>query len=97
MIDIGFTHIALPVSDVDRTIEFYSKYAGMQVVHRRIDAEAGVAVVWLSDRTRPFVIVLIQTDSVPRSVSLGTPRSRLQKPRIHGRTLRESTSRRRAA
>ncbi|MEG4146982.1 VOC family protein [Microcoleus sp. Pol12B5] len=64
MIDIGLTHIALPVSNVDRSIEFYFKYAGMQVVHRRIDAETGVAVVWLSDRTRPFVIVLIQTDSV---------------------------------
>ncbi|MEG3840523.1 VOC family protein [Microcoleus sp. herbarium14] len=63
-IDIGLTHIALPVSDVDRSIEFYSKYAGMQVVHRRIDAEAGVAVVWLSDRTRPFVIVLIQKEAV---------------------------------
>ncbi|MEG4520481.1 MULTISPECIES: VOC family protein [unclassified Microcoleus] len=62
--DIGLTHIALPVADVDRSIEFYSKYAGMQVVHRRIDAEAGVAVAWLSDRTRPFVIVLIQTNSV---------------------------------
>jgi len=64
MIDIGLTHIALPVSDIEQSIEFYSKYAGMQVVHRRIDAAAGVAVVWLSDSTRPFVIVLIQTDSV---------------------------------
>ncbi|MEG3858292.1 VOC family protein [Microcoleus sp. herbarium12] len=64
MIDIGFTHIALPVSDIEQSIEFYSKYAGMQAVHRRIDAAAGVAVVWLSDGTRPFVIVLIQTDSV---------------------------------
>jgi len=27
MTDVGLTHIALPVSDVDRTIEFYSKYA----------------------------------------------------------------------
>ncbi|MGL5082822.1 MAG: VOC family protein [Microcoleaceae cyanobacterium] len=63
-IDIGLTHIALPVADVERSIKFYSTYAGMQVIHRRIDAEAGVAVVWLSDRTRPFVIVLIQTDSV---------------------------------
>jgi len=43
-IDRGLTHIALPVSDVDRSIEFYSKYAGMQVVHGRIDAESGVAV-----------------------------------------------------
>ncbi|VEP14574.1 Glyoxalase/bleomycin resistance protein/dioxygenase [Hyella patelloides LEGE 07179] len=64
MIDIGLTHIALPISNVERSIEFYSTYAGMQVVHHRIDAETGVAVVWLTDSTRPFVIVLIQTDSV---------------------------------
>lgn len=64
MIDIGLTHIALPVSNLERSIEFYETYAGMQVVHRRIDAETQVAVAWLSDRTRPFVIVLIQTTSV---------------------------------
>ena len=64
MIDIGLTHIALPVSNVERSIEFYSTYAEMQVVHRRIDTQTGVAVVWLTDKTRPFVIVLIQTDSV---------------------------------
>ncbi|MCG8362204.1 MAG: VOC family protein [Pseudanabaenales cyanobacterium] len=64
MVDIGFTHIALPTADVERSIQFYSTYAGMQVIHHRIDAETGAAVVWLSDRTRPFVIVLIQTDSV---------------------------------
>ncbi len=64
MVDIGLTHIALPVTNVERSINFYSTYAGMQVVHRRIDAEAGVAVVWLCDRTRPFIIVLIQTSSV---------------------------------
>lgn len=64
MIDIGLTHIALPISDLEKSIEFYATYAQMQVVHRRIDAEAGVAVAWLTDRTRPFAIVLIQTDSV---------------------------------
>lgn len=64
MIDIGFTHIALPVSNIEQSIEFYATYAQMQVVHRRIDAETGVAVVWLTDNTRPFVIVLIQTESV---------------------------------
>ena len=64
MSDVGLTHIALPVADVDRSIAFYAKYANMQVVHRRIDAETGVNVVWLSDRTRPFVIVLIQQASV---------------------------------
>uniref|UniRef100_A0A832H745 VOC family protein n=1 Tax=Oscillatoriales cyanobacterium SpSt-402 TaxID=2282168 RepID=A0A832H745_9CYAN len=64
MVDIGLTHIALPVSELERSIEFYAAYAGMQVVHRRIDAETGVAVAWLTDQTRPFVIVLIQTSSV---------------------------------
>lgn len=64
MIDIGLTHIALPVLDIERSIKFYSTYAGMEVIHRRIDAATGVAVVWLCDRTRPFAIVLIQTDSV---------------------------------
>jgi catechol 2,3-dioxygenase-like lactoylglutathione lyase family enzyme len=63
-IDIGLTHIALPVANIDRSIDFYAKYAGIEVVHRRIDAETGVAVVWLSDRTRPFVIVLIQKEDV---------------------------------
>jgi catechol 2,3-dioxygenase-like lactoylglutathione lyase family enzyme len=64
MVDVGLTHIALPVTDLDKSIQFYSVYAGMQVVHRRVDTEIGIAVVWLSDRTRPFVIVLIQTSVV---------------------------------
>ena len=68
-IDLGLTHIALPVTDLDRSIQFYAVYAQMQVIHRRIDAETGVAVVWLSDRTRPFVIVLIQTNSVQSVLS----------------------------
>lgn len=69
MIDIGLTHIALPVSDVEDSIKFYATYAGMEVIHRRIDAETGVAVVWLCDRTRPFAIVLIQTGSVQTVLS----------------------------
>jgi catechol 2,3-dioxygenase-like lactoylglutathione lyase family enzyme len=63
-VDIGLTHVALPVSDIDRSIEFYAKYARMQVIHRRLDTETGVAVVWLCDRTRPFAIVLIQKETV---------------------------------
>jgi catechol 2,3-dioxygenase-like lactoylglutathione lyase family enzyme len=63
-IDLGLTHIALPVADLEKSIKFYAAYAGMQVIHRRLDAETGVAVVWLSDRTRPFAIVLIQTELV---------------------------------
>jgi catechol 2,3-dioxygenase-like lactoylglutathione lyase family enzyme len=64
MSDLGLTHIALPVHNVERSIEFYAIYAQMHVIHRRIDTETGVSVVWLTDNTRPFVIVLIQTDLV---------------------------------
>ena len=64
MTDVGLTHIALPVADLEKSIRFYSVYGGMEVAHKRIDANTGVPVVWLCDGTRPFVIVLIQTESV---------------------------------
>ena len=58
MSDVGLTHIALPVVDLDESCAFYARYAGMDVVHRRD------GVVWLSDKTRPFVIVLMASESV---------------------------------
>ena len=57
MADIGFSHIARPVRDVAASVAFYRKYANMQLVHSR----PGVA--WLSDRTRVFALVLIETTS----------------------------------
>ena len=59
MIDQGLTHVALTVRDLDASIDFYATYANFQVVHRRSDHE-GSEVAWISDLTRPFVIVLIQ-------------------------------------
>jgi catechol 2,3-dioxygenase-like lactoylglutathione lyase family enzyme len=56
-IDVGLTHVALVVRDVTASIGFYERFAKMQVVHRRRDA---TEVAWLSDLTRPFVIVLIE-------------------------------------
>ncbi len=61
-IDLGLTHVALVVSDVDASVEFYTTYAGMRVVHQRNDA--GVKVAWLSDLTRPFVVVIIESGKV---------------------------------
>lgn len=72
MSDVGLTHIALPVTDVDRSVAFYARYARMEVVHRRSDAATGSDVAWISDRTRPFVIVLIglpQVDSPLRPLA----------------------------
>lgn len=60
MTDIGLTHIALQATDLARTLAFYAKYAAMEVVHERSDAASGRRVAWLSDRTRPFVIVFME-------------------------------------
>jgi len=60
--DVGFTHVALLVGDLDASVAFYAKYARMEVVHRRSDGSSRVA--WVSDRTRPFVIVLIEIPTV---------------------------------
>jgi catechol 2,3-dioxygenase-like lactoylglutathione lyase family enzyme len=35
MADLGLTHVALTVSNVDASISFYEKYAHLKVVHRR--------------------------------------------------------------
>ena len=53
------THVALFVADVQRTVEFYARFAGLHVVHDRTDD--GVRVVWLSERMHDpdFVIVAI--------------------------------------
>ena len=53
------------MSDPARSIDFYERFAEMQVVHRRTDDDE---VVWLADGTRPFVVVLIES---PVSHTLG--------------------------
>lgn len=56
--DVGLTHVALPVADPVASARFYDRYAGMRVVHERSDT--GGRVLWLSDLTRPFVVVIIE-------------------------------------
>lgn len=54
------THVALFVHDVARTIDFYQRFAGLNVVHDRVDGD--VRVVWLSEQANDpeFVIVAIR-------------------------------------
>ena len=52
MTDAGLTHVAIEVSDLQRSIDFYAAYGGFEVVHRR------GSIAWISDRTRPFALVL---------------------------------------
>ena len=58
MKDIGLTHIALQVTDLQKSFEFYSKYARMEIDHKR------KGVLWISDKTRPFVIVMFENETV---------------------------------
>ena len=53
------THVALFVRDPARTVDFYQRFAGLHIVHDRVDD--GVRVVWLSEREHDpeFVIVAI--------------------------------------
>lgn len=69
--DVGFTHVAFEVQDLYKSIDFYQRYAGMQVVHQRQPGgPEAEAVAWLSDLTRPFALVLVQT-AVRRDTPLG--------------------------
>ncbi len=65
--DRGLTHVALGATDVETSVDFYRRYADMDVVHRRHD-DTDTTVVWLSDHTRPFVIVLIEQSAVSHSL-----------------------------
>ena len=35
MPDLGLTHVAFTVRDLDASLAFYAKYAGTAIVHRR--------------------------------------------------------------
>jgi catechol 2,3-dioxygenase-like lactoylglutathione lyase family enzyme len=58
--DLGLTHVALVVGDLDASVEFYAKYAEMKPIHSRQDRKTRARVAWISDSTRPFVLVLIE-------------------------------------
>lgn len=69
MSDLGLTHIAFAVRSLERSIAFYIRYAGMRVIHQRHD-QGGGNVAWVSDGTRPFAIVLVQSQTA-RDTPLG--------------------------
>lgn len=59
-----FTHVALLVSDVDKTTDFYIKYCNLKVIERRVDPKSGYRVVWLGQNLN-FVIVAFESEKKP--------------------------------
>ena len=57
---LAFTHCALHVQDLERSIRFYERFCGLRVVRRHGEGDEG-AVAWLSEegREEQFVLVLV--------------------------------------
>ena len=52
------THVALRTRDIEASVEFYRRYADLQVIHRRRDS--GTEVVWLAARaTSPDLVIVL--------------------------------------
>ncbi len=57
---VRWTHIALPATDLDKSIDWYRRFTPLELLDRRVDAD-GLAA-WLGDpdqAERPFVLVLV--------------------------------------
>ena len=54
------THVAVRITKMDESLDFYRCYAGLHVVHERVDD--GIRVAWLSHRMEDpdFVVVLLE-------------------------------------
>jgi len=64
--DTGFSHVALQVSDVDQSIAFYTRWAGLEVVDRLEDPGSGAKAARMRDPSRGdgFVVALVQHGEV---------------------------------
>lgn len=62
--DIGLSHVALVVRDLEKSIAFYQKFADLEVVHRRRAGGDIDEVAWLADGTRPFALVLVASTAL---------------------------------
>ncbi len=65
------THVALFVADARRTVEFYERFAGLHVVHDRVDG--GVRVVWLSEQEHDPEFVIVAITAAPGQLGVTPP------------------------
>jgi lactoylglutathione lyase len=60
-IDLGLTHLALVVRDLDRSRQFYETFAGLRMVHARQAGGAIERVAWMADPRGAFAVVLVES------------------------------------
>lgn len=60
-VDIGFSHVAFMVRNINASVRFYEHFANMKVIHRRRDSDGAHNVVWMSDLIHRFALVLIES------------------------------------
>ncbi|TNC26068.1 VOC family protein [Amycolatopsis alkalitolerans] len=56
----GVHHLALTVTDVDRSVPWYERVLDLKEVARREDAETGIRKVVLCGRAEAFSVILVQ-------------------------------------
>ncbi|KSB89582.1 bleomycin resistance protein [Caulobacter vibrioides] len=60
-IDLGLTHLALVIRDLDRSRGFYETFAGLRMVHARQAGGAIERVAWMADPRGAFAVVLVES------------------------------------
>jgi catechol 2,3-dioxygenase-like lactoylglutathione lyase family enzyme len=66
----GLTHISLQVTDIERSVAFYERWANMQVVDRVHDPKTGNRATRMNDGQSPIELALAQS-AQPVGTKLG--------------------------
>jgi catechol 2,3-dioxygenase-like lactoylglutathione lyase family enzyme len=74
-----WTHVAIHVRDLDKSVEFYTSYTPLKKIHERFDEETNMRTAWLSDRPegRETEFVLVLLEGTPPQVPGAQPQAPL--------------------
>jgi len=80
--DFEFTHFAIWAGDLDASIAFYRKYAGMSVLSERSE-RSGTRVAWMADDHQRLILALLAPRRLPLAKRLGIALARRIGPPSH--------------